>query len=50
MPPSTILIDADACPVKDEIYRVAEHLRAEVLVVRIPFALSSSLFPGQIFD
>ena len=29
----TILIDADACPVKDEIYRVAERYRAEVRVV-----------------
>ncbi len=31
--PITILIDADACPVKDEIYRVAERFRAEVRVV-----------------
>ena len=23
--PATILVDADACPVKDEIYRVAER-------------------------
>ncbi len=29
----TILVDADACPVKDEIYRVAERYRAEVRVV-----------------
>ncbi|MEP0392716.1 MAG: YaiI/YqxD family protein [Erythrobacter sp.] len=29
----TILIDADACPVKDEVYRVAERFRAEVRVV-----------------
>ena len=28
-----ILIDADACPVKDEIYRVAARYRAEVFVV-----------------
>ena len=31
--PITILIDADACPVKDEIYRVADRFRAEVRVV-----------------
>ncbi|NCP14195.1 MAG: YaiI/YqxD family protein [Sphingomonadales bacterium] len=33
MTPLTILIDADACPVKDEIYRVAERFRADVRVV-----------------
>lgn len=33
MSPITILIDADACPVKDEIYRVANRFRAEVRVV-----------------
>lgn len=31
--PVTILVDADACPVKDEIYRVAERHRAHVRVV-----------------
>ena len=31
--PVTILVDADACPVKDEIYRVAERHRAQVRVV-----------------
>lgn len=31
--PVTILIDADACPVKDEIYRVAARFKAEVRVV-----------------
>ena len=31
--PLTILVDADACPVKDEIYRVAARFRAEVFVV-----------------
>ena len=31
--PVTILIDADACPVKDEIYRVAQRFRADVRVV-----------------
>ncbi len=29
----TILIDADACPVKDEIYRVADRFKAQVRVV-----------------
>ncbi|MGB3712539.1 MAG: YaiI/YqxD family protein [Erythrobacter sp.] len=29
----TILIDADACPVKDEVYRVAERYGAQVRVV-----------------
>ena len=31
--PVTILVDADACPVKEEIYRVAERFGAEVRVV-----------------
>ena len=31
--PATILVDADACPVKDEIYRVAERHGAHVRVV-----------------
>lgn len=31
--PVTILVDADACPVKDEIYRVAERFAADVRVV-----------------
>lgn len=43
MPPVTILIDADACPVKDEIYRVAERYRAEVRVVsNAPFRIPDS--------
>ncbi len=43
MPPITILIDADACPVKDEIYRVAERYRAEVRVVsNAPFRIPDS--------
>ncbi|MFN9632126.1 MAG: YaiI/YqxD family protein [Erythrobacteraceae bacterium] len=43
MHPVTILIDADACPVKDEIYRVAERFRAEVRVVRnAPFRIPES--------
>ena len=29
----TILVDADACPVKDEIYRVADRYKTEVRVV-----------------
>ena len=34
-PPPTlrIMIDADACPVKDEVYRVAERHRVPVSVV-----------------
>ena len=36
--PITILVDADACPVKDEVYRVAQRHRAHVRVV------SNSLF------
>ena len=31
--PVTILVDADACPVKEEIYRVAERFGAQVRVV-----------------
>ena len=31
--PITILVDADACPVKEEIYRVAERYKAHVRVV-----------------
>ena len=31
--PLTILVDADACPVKDEVYRVADRHRAQVFVV-----------------
>lgn len=43
MPPVTILIDADACPVKDEIYRVGERYRAEVRVVsNAPFRIPES--------
>jgi uncharacterized protein YaiI (UPF0178 family) len=41
--PVTILIDADACPVKDEIYRVADRYRAEVRVVsNAPFRIPDS--------
>lgn len=45
MPPApiTILIDADACPVKDEIYRVAARFKAEVRVVsNAPFRIPDS--------
>jgi len=39
----TILIDADACPVKDEIYRVAMRFHAEVRVVsNAPFRIPVS--------
>ena len=31
--PVTILVDADACPVKEEVYRVAERHKAHVRVV-----------------
>lgn len=31
--PVTILIDADACPVKEEVYRVADRFKAQVRVV-----------------
>lgn len=43
MTPATILIDADACPVKDEVYRVADRFRAEVRVVsNSPFRIPES--------
>ncbi len=32
-PAITILVDADACPVKDEVYRVADRFKAEVRIV-----------------
>jgi len=39
----TILIDADACPVKDEVYRVATRFKAEVRVVsNSPFRIPES--------
>ncbi len=46
----TILIDADACPVKDEIYRVAQRHGARVVVVsnawmRVP---DSPLFSREV--
>ena len=41
--PVTILIDADACPVKDEIYRVADRFKAQVRVVsNSPFRIPDS--------
>ena len=42
-PPITILVDADACPVKEEVYRVAERHRADVRVVsNSPFRIPDS--------
>lgn len=41
--PVTILVDADACPVKDEIYRVADRFAAHVRVVsNAPFRVPVS--------
>ncbi|MEZ5744020.1 MAG: YaiI/YqxD family protein [Sphingomonadaceae bacterium] len=41
--PLTILVDADACPVKEEIYRVAARFKAEVRVVsNSPFRIPDS--------
>ncbi|MEM6476777.1 MAG: DUF188 domain-containing protein [Pseudomonadota bacterium] len=41
--PVTILIDADACPVKDEVYRVADRFKAQVRVVsNAPFRVPVS--------
>ena len=41
--PLTILVDADACPVKDEVYRVAGRHRAHVFVVNnSPFRIPDS--------
>ena len=36
-PPIRIYVDADACPVKDEIYRVAARHRLPVVVVAVGF-------------
>lgn len=36
-PPITILVDADACPVKEEVYRVARRYEAPVRVVANSF-------------
>ena len=33
--PATILVDADACPVKDEVYRVAERHRLHVAIAPV---------------
>jgi uncharacterized protein YaiI (UPF0178 family) len=41
--PPTILVDADACPVKDEVYRVAARHAAQVFVVsNSPFRVPDS--------
>ncbi len=55
-PALRILVDADACPVKDEIYRVAERYGVAVVVVsasgmRIPRdGLVTQLIAGDKFD
>ena len=42
-PTLTVLVDADACPVKDEVYRVAQRHGARVLVVsNSPFRIPDS--------
>lgn len=41
--PPTVLVDADACPVKDEVYRVAQRHKALVFVVsNSPFRVPDS--------
>ena len=41
--PPTILVDADACPVKDEVYRVAARHKVQVFVVsNSPFRVPDS--------
>ncbi len=53
-----ILVDADACPVKDEVYRVARRLAVPVVVVansrmRVPLAAAIELVvvaSGQLDD
>jgi uncharacterized protein YaiI (UPF0178 family) len=37
--PITVFIDADACPVKDEVYRVAERYRLKTYVVANAFLM-----------
>ena len=39
---STVYIDADACPVKDEVYRVAERYGLPVTVVTLPPEMPSA--------
>jgi uncharacterized protein YaiI (UPF0178 family) len=39
----TILIDADACPVKDEVYRVAERHLARGLAVKVAVVSNSGI-------
>ena len=42
-PTPTVLVDADACPVKDEVYRVAQRHGARVFVVsNSPFRIPDS--------
>ena len=33
----TIFVDADACPVKEEVYRVAERYAATAMTLEMPF-------------
>ena len=56
MPVPDIYVDADACPVKEEVYRVAERCRCKVFVVtnqgmRVPRGDSVELvLVGDAFD
>lgn len=48
--PPTILIDADACPVKDEVYRVAERFRGKGVDVAVKVVSNAPiLVPGADF-
>lgn len=55
-PPTAILVDADACPVKDEVYRVAARHQVPVSIVsnspfRIPDSpLVTRVVVGDAFD
>jgi len=50
--PITVFIDADACPVKDETYKVAARYRLKTLVVSNSFIMipQSPLIERQIVD
>ena len=46
--PPTVLVDADACPVKDEVYRVAQRHKALVFVVsNSPFRVPGAAAPSR---
>ena len=45
--PVTILVDADACPVKDEIYRVALRHGLPVSVVGDDYVVFDSIGPDE---